>query len=145
MLANNPSTGNELPLVELLVNGALYIHKHNRITGYYQSWLPSRTCRRYHIYITKYKEIKLLLTWKLHSYWVVFVVLEGAMVTTVGNDNHHLTQLWTLQTTTVSTLTRYCWCNSGPNVMGVTNHFLIWDPLHEMTPIPGANNGAKAQ
>lgn len=40
-----------------------------------------------HYQVREHREIKLVLTWKLCSYWVAFIVLEGA-VHTNEEENH---------------------------------------------------------
>lgn len=78
-----------------------------------------------YIYATVHSEMKLILIWEFHFYWLVFMILEGATYIARGGKKFSVSpscEPWKLQQwLTWQDVHLY---NSGTNVMGATNYIL---------------------
>lgn len=72
----------------------------------------------------------MILTQEHRSYKLAFIVLEGVMEATRGENNHYLTLLCTLKTTNMTGMTKYMhWVHAGMNVTRLGNHFPYVRPV----------------
>lgn len=80
--------------------GQVRSHRPPNITRYYQCpWWPSSASQWDITYwVPEQGEHKLVFTWKLHSYWLSSIGLEGAMMLP-GEESNNLFQLCMLQAT----------------------------------------------
>lgn len=83
-----------------------------------------------HICLLKHRDIILVLTWKPHSYILVFIVLEGAMHAT----SH--TELWTLKAPLMTSLVWYASYFKGRTTVVVTRlicqYFFVWSLFNKL-------------
>lgn len=80
-----------------------------------------------HIWVTEHWQFNLMLSWKFYVLWAKFQKVGWCYACYLKKKS----QLWTLSIRIMSGLAgQVHWCNSGMNLIGTANHFVVEFKFH---------------